>query len=86
MLRIADFNITIFSTTAVEGDLMGARTIFFNAKNLSRKYFNLDEIEAAVIEEGEVLNNEHLRQMSSSGNPYYIEGYFENVEQHTFEL
>nr|WP_292962254.1 hypothetical protein [Muricauda sp. UBA7809] len=81
ILKIADYNLTIFSTTAVEGVSMGAKTIFYNADNLSKRYFNVVKLGASVIEEGDSLSEKHLNFKESEMEPYYIEGYFENVEK-----
>lgn len=81
ILKIADYNLTIFSTTAVEGVSMGAKTIFYNADNLSKRYFDVLKLGASVIEEGDSLSEKHLKFKESEIEPYYIEGYFENVEK-----
>jgi hypothetical protein len=79
ILKIADYNLTIFSTTAVEGLSMGAKPIFYNVDNLSKRYFNVLKLGATIIEEGDTLSEKHLHFQESEVEPYYIEGYFENV-------
>ncbi|WP_421813326.1 hypothetical protein [Flagellimonas sp.] len=81
ILKIADYNLTIFSTTAVEGVSMGAKPIFYNADNLSKRYFNVVKLGASVIEEGDSLSEKHLNFKEAEMEPYYKEGYFENVEK-----
>ena len=86
ILKIADYNITIFSTTAVEGVTMGAKTIFYNVDNLSKKYFDISKLGGSVVEDGEFLSAKHLTDSTGPVEPYYINGYFANVENHKLNL
>lgn len=86
ILKISDYNLTIFSTTAVEAETMGAKTIFYNADNLSKKYFNISKLGAAVIEQGESLSEKHIGGHKKTMEPYYINGYFDNVKKSKIDL
>lgn len=81
ILKISDYNLTIFSTTAVEGETMGAKTVFYNADNLSKRYFNVQKLGTSVIEQGDTLSEKHLGIPKEGMEPYYVDGYFENVEK-----
>ena len=80
MLKIADFNITIFSTTAVEGPVLGAQTIFYNADGYARKNFNTEQMNMAVLEDGEKLSWDFLNNAPKAVSNYYIDDYFKNVK------
>ena len=87
ILKISDFNITIYSTTALEGELLGAKTILYNLDNFSRTYFDIDHLNAVVIEEDENLNNDILNKFSFENNPpYYRSGFLENVKNTTLDI
>lgn len=79
IFKISDFNITIFSTTAVECQVFGVNTILFNIGKLSEKYFNLEKIKAIVIEENENLNESHLLTKNEHKEGYYFNNYLDNV-------
>ena len=86
VLKISDFNITIFSTTAIEGEALGAKTIFFNADNFSKKYFKIEKMNATVISEGEYLNENHLSRFEDKIEQYCVNHYFKNVQNTTLEI
>ncbi len=80
ILKISNFNITIFSTTAIEGVFLGAPPIFYNTNNLSKKYFNTNKVGALVIEEGEILPNNIMNLKIRDQNSYFINNYVFNVK------
>ena len=79
VLKASDYNITIFSTTVVEGIYLDTKPILFNIDNLPRKYFDLDNAEIAIIENDEPINSKHLTKAGSFNTPYFITNYFKNV-------
>ena len=81
ILSISDFNITIFSTTVVEASMFGVKNIFYNIDNLSRKYFNLERIGGILIEENEKLTESHIEKLKNSDFQYYLDNYFNNVDE-----
>lgn len=86
VLKISDYNITIFSTTAIEGHALGVPPIFYNVDNLSKKYFNISELNGSLIEEDKLLTENHLIGTNKRSNLYYIEGYFDNVKKCKVDL
>lgn len=81
ILKISNFNITIFSTTAIEGVFLGAPPIFYNTNNLSKKYFNTSKMKALVIEEGDTLPNSIMNLEITNQNSYFVDDYKLNVKQ-----
>ncbi len=79
VLKGSDYNITIFSTTAIEGVFLGVKPIFYNIKNLLKKHFNTDKMSALVIEEGALIPANLLELMTKDQEPYFIEDYNLNV-------
>ncbi|MBT8313667.1 MAG: hypothetical protein KJP26_04330 [Maribacter sp.] len=87
ILKISDYNITIFSTTAVEAEYFGVKVIFYNASELSRKYYPIEKMNAIVLEENEYLNEEALRSFSSrKSQKYFCKDYLSNVENTTLQI
>lgn len=80
VLKIAQFNITIYSTTAIEGMFLGAQPIFYNANNLSSNHFNLDKMNAIVINNQERLTLQLLERQINTEHSFFIEGYDKNVK------
>jgi hypothetical protein len=80
VLKISDYNITIFSTTAVEGVFLGAQPIFYNINNLSREYFDIEKMQALLIEEGEMIDEEQLGSEKKMKQSFFIEDYMDNVK------
>ncbi len=82
ILKVADYNVTIYSTTAIEGIFLGAPPIFFNINNLSRQHFNIDKLNAFVIEDAnEKLTKKELTKESCFEKSFFIDNYFENVNK-----
>ena len=81
VLKISNYNITIYSTTAIEGIFLGAKPIFFNVNNLSRNHFNLEKMNAIVVEEGEFLNEDRMDKRTKKEQAFFVENYLENVNQ-----
>ncbi|QIE59924.1 hypothetical protein G5B37_10210 [Rasiella rasia] len=79
VLKASNFNITIFSTTVIEGIYLGAKPILYNIDNLPKKYFDLDAADIALIENGEPINQGHLQRKGKFPIPYFVENYFVNV-------
>lgn len=80
ILKYSHYNITIYSTTAVEASIFNVKTLFYNLDNLSNKYFDVDSLNASLIEEGQDINREHLSTNETESDPYFISGYYKNVE------
>ena len=80
VLKISDYNITIFSTTVVEGIFFNAKPILYNIDNLPYKYFDLENADIAVVEQGSLVSNEQLNCSGTLPQPYFKSGYFKNVE------
>jgi CDP-glycerol glycerophosphotransferase (TagB/SpsB family) len=80
VLKYSDYNITIYSTTAVEASLFNVKTLFYNLDNLSAKYFDVNTLNASLIEEDQDIQDEHLNTIDSGIEPYFISGYHKNVE------
>ncbi|WP_432412262.1 hypothetical protein [Rasiella sp. SM2506] len=79
VLKISNYNITIYSTTAIEGSFLGAAPIFFNVNNLSKNHFDVVKMNAIVVEEGELLNEESLRKQANKEQSFFVANYLENV-------
>lgn len=79
VLKYSHYNITIYSTTAVEATSFDVKTIFFNIGELSKKYFDIDDLYCAVINPGENITADHLSLDKLNKNPYFAMGYNENV-------
>lgn len=82
VLKASDFNITIFSTTVIEGIYLGTKPILYNVDNLPYTYFDLENADIAVIENNEMITNEHLAKEGTFRRPYFVNDYFENVAKH----
>jgi len=80
VLKISNFNITIFSTTAVEGVFLGAQPIFYNINNLSRDYFDIEKMQAILIEEGSMIDESQLWSKTNEEQLFFIENYMDNVQ------
>ena len=81
VLKISDYNITIYSTTAIEGTFLGAKPIFFNVNDLSRNHFDMEKMNAIVVEEGEFLNEDVMGGQAENEQSFFVENYLENVKQ-----
>ncbi|WP_299259062.1 hypothetical protein [uncultured Aquimarina sp.] len=79
VLKYSDYNITIYSTTAIEAMYFDVKTIFFNIDGLSEKYFDVKKLNALVINDSDELNIEE-HQISKEYNGYFIRNYLENLE------
>ncbi|MDX1461539.1 MAG: hypothetical protein R3359_00665 [Marinirhabdus sp.] len=79
VLKACDYNITIFSTTVVEGIFLGAKPILFNIDALPYKYFDLNNSDIAIINDNESLTEKHLSKSGTFNTPYFVEDYFNNV-------
>lgn len=82
VLKAAQYNITIFSTTVIEGIYLGAKPILYNVDNLPQKYFDLENADIAVIENDEMLTTKHLAKEGTFHIPYFVSDYFDNVAKH----
>ena len=82
VLKYSDFNITIYSTTAVEAQFFNVKTLFFNYEGLSEKYYDVEDLYAVLINPDETLTQEHLNKEVKPGlREYFIEGYYKNVKE-----
>ncbi len=81
ILKMCDYNITIFSTTVIEGIFLGAKPILINIDDLPYKYFDLNSGDVAVLELGEVILNAHLNKSGTLETEYFKEHYFSNVKE-----
>ena len=79
ILKYSNYNITIYSTTAVEASVFQAKSLFFNIDNLAIKYFDIENMYAAKIEVGEDLNKEHLQIEEIIKKSYFTRNYYNNV-------
>jgi hypothetical protein len=79
ILKYSDYNITIYSTTAIEAAAFDVKTIFYNINNLSTKYFMVNEMYASVVEEGCNLKDLNLRLEKRNTNPYFVLDYYNNI-------
>lgn len=81
VLKISDYNITIYSTTAIEGMFLGAAPIFFNVNNLSKNHFDVKKMNAIVVEEDELLTTDNLNKQAKKEHTFFVENYMENVNK-----
>jgi len=79
ILKYSDYNITIYSTTAVEASVFNVKTIFYNIDGLSTKYFDVERLYASKVEVGENLEEKHLIVEESSNKSYFTNDYYKNV-------
>ncbi|WP_339710977.1 hypothetical protein [uncultured Kriegella sp.] len=78
ILKYSDYNITIYSTTAVEAEMFGVKTLFYNIAGLSEKYFNVKKMFASIVDAERGIEKEALMG-AHSFIPYFKMGYHENV-------
>jgi len=83
VLKYSDFNITIFSTTAIEAGYFNVKTIFFNIDNLSTKYFDVEKMNARLINQNENLVVSDMIE-SNNTNSYFKRDYFKNISELEF--
>lgn len=81
ILKISDYNISIFSTTIIEGVFLGAKPILFNVDGLPKKYFDFEKEMIALIEPGTLITAQDLEKPGTFDPPYFQEDYFENVNK-----
>lgn len=79
VLKYSNYNITIYSTTAVEASIFHAKTLFFNVDNLAIKYFDIENIYASKIEVGEAISATHLQEEEIIKKSYFTRNYYNNV-------
>ncbi|NAY91640.1 hypothetical protein GTQ34_06900 [Muricauda sp. JGD-17] len=80
ILKHVDYNITIFSTVAIEAEAFGVKTIFFNLDGLSLKYFEPSSMNASVVNlKTPSLDKEHLDKTQNKAS-YFKMGYRQNVK------
>ncbi|RDK88519.1 hypothetical protein [Marinirhabdus gelatinilytica] len=80
VLKASDYNITIFSTTVIEGIFLKAKPLLYNVDDLPKKYFDLSTSTIALINNGEPITEKHLDKKGNFTTPYFVSGYFKNVE------
>ncbi|QEC52141.1 hypothetical protein EDD80_1178 [Anseongella ginsenosidimutans] len=80
ILKYSDYNITIYSTTAIEASFFNVKTLFYNINNLSTQYFEPEKIYSSVIEEDEDLTALHLETQDHIRANYFREGYLTNIK------
>jgi len=81
VLKVSDYNISIFSTTVIEGIFLGAKPILYNIDGLPFKYFDIKNGDIAVLEPGELISETHLLKKGTFEISYFEEDYFKNVAQ-----
>jgi len=80
VLKYVDYNITIYSTTAVEAEAFGVKTLFYDIEGLSSKYFNPKRMFASLISHpGGTIGEEEI-QYKSDVESYFEMNYSENVQ------
>ncbi|MDO6595890.1 hypothetical protein Q4512_03125 [Oceanihabitans sp. 2_MG-2023] len=79
VLKYSNFNITIYSTTAIEASAFNAKTLFYNIDKLSEKYFDVSNMYASMINEGENIEKEHLIEEEIISKNYFSRNYYTNV-------
>jgi hypothetical protein len=80
ILKYSDYNITIYSTVAVEAAIFGVKTLFLNIEGLSLKYFNVNQMLASLIDcQTGTIGTKELESPTGC-DPYFIMGYYENVK------
>jgi hypothetical protein len=79
ILKYSNFNITIYSTTSVEAEFYGVKTLFFNIDNLSKTYFNIDKLYGALIDPLENISEHHLNTEERDSSSYFVSNYVNNV-------
>ena len=81
ILKISHANITIFSTTAIEGQYLGAKPILINMDQMAVKYFDAPQIGGILLEEGDRLNEEDVRMKALVEAQFFCDDYFKNVSK-----
>ncbi|HAT64755.1 MAG TPA: hypothetical protein DCS66_09155 [Flavobacteriaceae bacterium] len=81
VLKSCDYNISIFSTTVIEGIFLETKPILYNIDGLPAKYFDISEGDIAILEPGEKITEEHLFKKGTFEIAYFEEDYFKNVER-----
>lgn len=80
ILKYSDYNITVYSTVAVEAEMFGVKTLFYNIDNLSTKYFDVDKMFADRINSSNGTIGPEELEYNTNVDPYFILGYPENVK------
>jgi len=80
VLKYSDYNITIYSTTAIEAKVFDAKTLFYNINNLSVKYYDINDLYAALINEGDCMTQDHLKLGETNIKSYFVSNYYNNVK------
>lgn len=79
VLKYSDFNITIYSTTAIEASAFNVKTLFYNINKLSEKYFHVSKMYASLINVDENIEKEHLKEEEIVSKNYFSKKYYNNV-------
>lgn len=81
VLKISNYNISIFSTTVIEGIFLGAKPILYNIDGLPAKYFDIDKADIAIIEPEEQIKESHLLKTGIFEVVYFEKNYFDKVDE-----
>lgn len=79
ILKYSDYNITMYSTTAVEAEIFGVKTLFYNLGGLSEKYFDVANMAASIIDVSMGLTEKALKEPGDF-EPYFVLDYYFNVK------
>jgi hypothetical protein len=85
-LKYSHYNITIYSTTAVEASFFGVKTLFYNIENLSSKYFDVDSMYAALIDPDKPFDESVLSLDTEKGKLYFTSNYSINVANTNLDI
>ncbi len=81
VLKSSDYNISIFSTTVIEGIFLGAKPILYNIDGLPAKYFDVSNGDVAIVEPGDEISEAHLLKLGTFEVAYFESDYFKNVAE-----
>ncbi|MEP0986296.1 hypothetical protein [Ekhidna sp.] len=71
-LLIADYNITIYSTTAIDALFLGAQNILLNIRELSTRYLDMSKMNPILLENIELIHlNGHGENLANVDVNYY---------------
>lgn len=86
VLKYSDYNITIYSTTAVEAPFFNTKTLFYNIGQLSTKYFDIESLYASLISPDNPFEEQVLDLDNNNQKSYFISNYNDNVTNTNLDI
>lgn len=81
VLKYSRYNITIYSTTAVEASYFNVKTLFYNIDGLSGKYYGDNNMFTTFIEPENDISHNNLENTEDNFINYFVSGYKQNIKK-----